>query len=48
MLDVEWLDKRSATAAAQQATHDGFAELIAVSMGSEGMPLLISEGKTFY
>lgn len=47
MLDVEWLDKEEVPAAAQQAIHDGFAELIAVSMGPEGAWLISEEEKHF-
>ncbi len=47
MLDVEWLDKEEVPGAAQQAIHDGFAELIAVSMGPEGAWLISEHEKHF-
>jgi 6-phosphofructokinase 2 len=47
MLNVEWLDKEEVPAAAQQAVRDGYAELIAVSMGPEGAWLVNAEQK-FY
>lgn len=47
MLDVEWLDKEEVPHAAQQAIRDGFAELIAVSMGADGA-WLISETEQFF
>ncbi|MFN8253681.1 MAG: 1-phosphofructokinase family hexose kinase [Ferruginibacter sp.] len=47
MLDIEWLDKEEVPAAAQQAIRDGFAELIAVSMGPEGAWLISAEEKHF-
>lgn len=47
MLNVEWLDKNEVPDAAQQAIHDGFAELIAVSMGPEGAWLISSDEKHF-
>lgn len=36
MLNVEWLNKEEVVAAARQAINDGFAEIMAVSMGSQG------------
>lgn len=47
MLDVEWLDKEEVPGAAQQAIRDGFAELIAVSMGPEGAWLISEHEKHF-
>ncbi len=47
MLDIEWLDKEEVPAAAQQAIRDGFAELIAVSMGPEGAWLISADEKHF-
>lgn len=47
MLNVEWLDKSEVPNAAQQAIRDGFAELIAVSMGAEGAWLVSADEKYF-
>ena len=47
MLNVEWLDKNEVPDAAQQAIRDGFAELIAVSMGPDGAWLMSSDEKHF-
>jgi 6-phosphofructokinase 2 len=47
MLNVEWLDKNQVPDAAQQAIRDGFAELIAVSMGAEGAWLISNNEKHF-
>ena len=47
MLNVEWLDKNEVPDAAQQAIRDGFAELIAVSMGADGAWLMSSNEKYF-
>jgi 6-phosphofructokinase 2 len=47
MLNVEWLDKNQVPDAAQQAIRDGFAELIAVSMGPEGAWLISNSEKYF-
>lgn len=47
MLNVEWLDKEEVPDAAQQAIRDGFAELIAVSMGPDGAWLMSSDEKHF-
>lgn len=47
MLNVEALAKDEVPAAAQQAIHDGYAELIAVSMGPDGAWLVSSNEKYF-
>ncbi|RXK60958.1 1-phosphofructokinase family hexose kinase [Lacibacter luteus] len=47
MLNVEWLDKNEVPDAAQQAIRDGFAELIAVSMGPDGAWLVSQEERYF-
>jgi 6-phosphofructokinase 2 len=47
MLNVEWLDKEEVPDAAQQAIRDGFAELIAVSMGPDGAWIMSSDEKHF-
>lgn len=47
MLNVDWLDKDEVPDAAQQAIRDGFAELIAVSMGPDGAWLISSDEKYF-
>lgn len=47
MLNIEWLEKNEVDDAAQQAIHDGFAELIAVSMGPEGAWLVSQNEKHF-
>ncbi|MEJ8841587.1 1-phosphofructokinase family hexose kinase [Lacibacter sp. H375] len=47
MLNVETLAKDEVPNAAQQAIHDGYAELIAVSMGPDGAWLVSSDEKHF-
>lgn len=47
MLNVEWLDKEEVPDAAQQAIRDGFASLIAVSMGPDGAWLISNDEKHF-
>ncbi|NCU02345.1 MAG: 1-phosphofructokinase family hexose kinase [Chitinophagaceae bacterium] len=47
MLNVDWLDKDEVPDAAQQAIRDGFAELIAVSMGPDGAWIISSHEKHF-
>ena len=47
MLSVETLQKNEVPDAAQQAVRDGFAELIAVSMGPDGAWLVTAEKKYF-
>jgi len=47
MLDREWIDKEDVPAAAQQAISDGFAELIAVSMGAAGAWLISADEEYF-
>jgi 6-phosphofructokinase 2 len=47
MLNVEWLDKAEVPDAAQQAIMDGFAELIAVSMGAEGAWIVSKDERYF-
>lgn len=47
MLKIEKLDKNEVPQAAQQAIHDGFAELIAVSMGPDGAWLVSSDEKHY-
>nr|WP_294903173.1 1-phosphofructokinase family hexose kinase [uncultured Lacibacter sp.] len=47
MLNVNWLDKDEVPDAAQQAIRDGFAELIAVSMGPDGAWIISSHEKHF-
>lgn len=47
MLNVEWLDKNEVPDAAQQAIRDGFAEMIAVSMGPDGAWLVSADEKYF-
>lgn len=47
MLNVEWLDKNEVADAAQQAIMDGFAELIAVSMGPDGAWIVSKEERHF-
>lgn len=47
MLDVESLSKNEVPFAAQQAIADGFAEIIVVSMGSEGAWLVTANEKYF-
>jgi 6-phosphofructokinase 2 len=47
MLNVEALEKDEVPTAAQQAIHDGYAELIAVSMGPDGAWLVSSDEQYF-
>jgi 6-phosphofructokinase 2 len=47
MLNVDWLDKEEVADAAHQAIMDGFAELIAVSMGPEGAWIVSKEERYF-
>lgn len=47
MLKIDFLDKNEVPEAAQQAIHDGFAEMIAVSMGPDGA-WLVSENEKHY
>lgn len=47
MLNVDWLDKEEVADAAQQAIMDGFAELIAVSMGPEGAWIVSKDERYF-
>jgi 6-phosphofructokinase 2 len=47
MLNVETLEKDEVPTAAQQAIHDGYAELIAVSMGPDGAWLVSSDEQYF-
>jgi 6-phosphofructokinase 2 len=47
MLNVETLDKNEISDAAQQAIADGFAEIIVVSMGSDGAWLVSADEKYF-
>jgi 6-phosphofructokinase 2 len=47
MLNVEALEKKEVPTAAQQAIHDGYAELIAVSMGPDGAWLVSSDEQYF-
>jgi 6-phosphofructokinase 2 len=47
MLKVEWLDKEEVVAASRQAINDGFAEIIAVSMGAEGAWIISREESYF-
>lgn len=47
MLNVETLAKEEVPTAAQQAIHDGYAELIAVSMGPDGAWLVSSNEQYF-
>lgn len=47
MLNIERLDKMEVPDAAQQAIRDGFAELVAVSMGPDGAWLVTAEKKYF-
>jgi 6-phosphofructokinase 2 len=47
MLNVEWLEKNEVPDAAQQAIRDGFAEMIAVSMGPDGAWLVSADEKYF-
>lgn len=47
MLNVEWLDKEEVVAASRQAINDGFAEMIAVSMGHKGAWIISREENYF-
>lgn len=47
MLNVEWLDKEEVVTASRQAINDGFAEMIAVSMGPEGAWIISKEESYF-
>jgi 6-phosphofructokinase 2 len=47
MLKINYLEKEEVPEAAQQAIHDGFAELIAVSMGPDGA-WLVSDSEKHY
>lgn len=47
MLNIEWLDKNEVAVAARQAVKDGFAELIAVSMGADGAWLVSTDEQYF-
>lgn len=47
MLNVDWLDKEEVADAAHQAIMDGFAELIAVSMGPEGAWIVSKDERYF-
>lgn len=47
MLNVEWLDKEEVVAASRQAINDGFAEIIAVSMGHKGAWIISREENYF-
>lgn len=47
MLSIDWLEKDEVPDAAQQAIRDGYAELIAVSMGPDGAWLVSKEEKHF-
>ncbi|MBY0477380.1 MAG: 1-phosphofructokinase family hexose kinase [Chitinophagaceae bacterium] len=47
MLNIEFLEKEEVPDAAQQAIRDGYAELIAVSMGAEGAWLISSDEKYY-
>jgi 6-phosphofructokinase 2 len=47
LLKVDWLDKTDVPAAAQQVIADGYAELVAVSMGGEGAWLVSAQQKYF-
>lgn len=47
MLNVEWLDKEEVVTASRQAINDGFAEMIAVSMGPEGAWIISKEENHF-
>lgn len=47
MLNVEWLDKEEVVAASRQAINDGFAEMIAVSMGPLGAWIISKEESHF-
>ena len=47
MLNVEWLDNEEVAPASRQAINDGFAEMIAVSMGPLGAWLISKEESYF-
>ena len=47
MLDIEHLDKREVPEAAQQAIRDGYAEMMAVSMGADGAWLVTADEKHY-
>lgn len=47
MLDLEYLQKHEVPAAAQQAIRDGYAEMMAVSMGADGAWLVTKDEKHF-
>lgn len=47
MLNVDWLDKEEVADAAHQAIMDGYAEMIAVSMGPEGAWIVSEEERYF-
>ncbi len=47
MLNVDWLDKEEVADAALQAIMDGFAEMIAVSMGPDGAWIVSKEERYF-
>lgn len=47
MLDLEYLLKHEVPAAAQQAIRDGYAEMMAVSMGADGAWLVTKDEKHF-
>ncbi len=47
MLDVDKLDKREVPEAAQQAIRDGYAEMMAVSMGADGAWLVTANEKHY-
>jgi 6-phosphofructokinase 2 len=47
MLNIEWLDKKEVADAAQQAIFDGYAEMMAVSMGPDGAWLVTANEKHF-
>ncbi len=47
MLEVEWLDKEEVPDAARQAIKDGYAELIAISMGPLGAWIVSQEEQYF-
>lgn len=47
MLDLEYLEKEEVPAAAQQAIRDGYAEMMAVSMGPDGAWLVTKDEKHF-
>lgn len=47
MLDLNYLEKDEVPAAAQQAIRDGYAEMMAVSMGADGAWLVTKDEKHF-